>query len=336
MVVNLTDKIIEDLYSLSNENFSESISLQAKRCMLDYLGATFAGSFMLREKGNNLLNQFGETEGKSTVIGFNRKADIQTAVFINGLCSHVAELDDGVRFGMIHPGSPIFSALLPVAEKEKVKGPALLAGIITGYEAAVRTACAVQPSHYNCGYHPTGTCGTIGVAIGIAAMLGFSKSTMKDSLSSAVVSASGTLKVLEDGSELKPFNVARASVNGLLSTFMARTGFKGPDDSLSGSTGFFLMMSEKYDLSYMQKTNDGLLGIEKVYFKPYAACRHAHPAIEAVIKIKDNQGICIKDIDYIKVVTYRGVLGKHDHSKIFGVASAKMSIPYSVAVALAS
>ena len=159
MSVNLTDKFIDELYELRNAAFSGSVVLQAKRCMLDYLGATFAGAQMLKEKSDKLLNYLGETQGDAAVIGLNRKAGIENAAFLNGLSSHVAELDDGVRFGMIHPGSPVFSALFPVAEKEKVKGSDFLLGVITGYEAAVRIACAIQPSHYNCGYHPTSTCG---------------------------------------------------------------------------------------------------------------------------------------------------------------------------------
>lgn len=333
---NLTDKFIDDLYDLSSADFPDSVVLQAKRCLLDYLGATFAGAQMLKEKGNKLLNYLGETQGDAAVIGFNKKAGIENVVLMNGLSAHVAELDDGVRFGGVHLGSPIFSALLPVAEKEKVKGADLLLGIITGYEAAVRIASAIQPSHYNCGYHPTGTCGTIGAAMGIAAMLGFSKSQMKDALSSAAISASGTLKVLEDASELKPFNVGRAALVGLLSAFMARAGFKGPDDTLSGNTGFLSMMAEQYDLSHLERENGESFGIEKVYFKPYASCRHTHPAVEATLKIRMKSGVRADDIKAIKVTTYHGVLGKHDHTEIRGVSSAKMSIPYSVAVSLVS
>ena len=334
MSINLTDKFIDELYDLSNAAFPDSVVLQAKRCMLDYLGVTLAGAQMLKAKGNKLLNYLGETQGDAAVIGFDRKAGLQNAVLVNGLNAHVAELDDGVRFGMIHPGAPIFSALLPLAEKEKLKGADLISGIITGYEAAVRVGCAIQPSHYNCGYHPTGTCGTIGAAMGISAMLGFSKSQMKDALSSAAISASGTLKVLEDGSELKPFNAAKAALSGLLAASMARAGFKGPNDALSGNTGFFSMMAEQYDLLQLEKGGGESLGIEKVYVKPYAACRHAHPAIEATLKIRLNSGVCTSDIKGIKVTTYRGVLGKHDHAEICGVSSAKMSIPYSVALTL--
>ncbi len=332
----LSEKLNDDLYNLSQSDFGESVVHQAKRCLLDYLGVAFVGSQILEEKGNELLRCFGDSNGSATVIGFDRKAGVGNAAFLNGLSAHVAELDDGVRFGMIHPGSPIISALLPIAEQEKATGTDLLAGIIVGYEAAVRIAVAIQPSHYNCGHHPTGTCGTIGAAIGIAAMLGFSRSRMKDTLSSAAVSASGTLKVIEDVSELKPLNAAQAAVSGLLAASMAKAGFKGPYDVLSGDTGFFAMMSNQYDLAQLDRKHADPLAIEKVYIKPYASCRHTHAAIEAALRIRQRSDFRINEIQAVKVITYQGVLGKHDHSKICGVSSAKMSIPYSVAVALAS
>jgi len=332
--MNITENFIDSLYNIRNTKISDEIVLQAKRCLLDYLGATLVGAEMIREKGDKLLSYLGQTNGDITVVGFNKKTTIENAAFINGLSSHVAELDDGVRFGMIHPGAPVFSALLPVAETEKVKGTDLLLGILTGYEAAVRIACAIQPSHYNRGYHPTGTCGTIGAALGIAAMLGFSKSQMKDTLSSAAISASGTLKVLEDGSELKPLNVANAALNGLFASFMARVGFKGPNDVLAGDNGFFAMMAEKFDLTQLERKNNETFYIEKVYVKPYASCRHTHPSIEAALKIRLNNEFCADNIENIKVFTYHGVIGKHDHTEINGASSAKMSIPYSIAAAL--
>lgn len=334
MDYNLTEKFVEDLYSLSKVDFTDSVVLQAKRCLLDYLGVTLAGAQMLQEKGRKLLAYLDNDQGGASVIGFGRKADIGNAAFINGLSAHVAELDDGVRFGMLHPGSPIFSALLPLAEKEKITGTDLLLGTIVGYEAAVRVACAIQPSHYNIGFHPTSTCGAIGAAIGIAVMLGFTKTQMKDALASAAISASGTLKVLEDGSELKPFNVGRAAQVGLLSASIARAGFAGPSDPFSGRSGFLSMMTETYDLSQLETKKGDPFGIEKVYVKPYAACRHAHAAIEAALNIRARSGVRVGDIETIRVVTYRGVLGKHDHTKIWGSSSAKMSIPYGVATAL--
>lgn len=331
---NISDQFIDDLYDLSHQDFSVTVLRQIKRCLLDYLGATLAGAFLLKDKNEKVLDYLGGGNGNATVIGCNRKTNIESAVFINGLSSHAAELDDGVRFGMIHPGSPIFSALLPVAETENLSSSDLCKGAVVGYETAVRLSRAIQPSHYKCGYHPTATCGAIGAAMGIAAMLEFTRPQMKATLSAATISASGTLKVLENGSELKPFNVGQAASTGLIAATMGRSGFKGPDDPLSGNAGFFSMMSEEFDPVQLKTEKSNPLGIHQVYVKPYAACRHAHPAIEAVLKIRVNQKLSLRDISSIQIVTYDSIIGKHDHKEIFGISSAKMSIPFSVATAL--
>jgi len=333
VTINIADQFVEDLYALSHEDLPDSAVQQAKKCLLDYLGAAFAGSRMLHEKGEKLLSCFGSGQD-AAVIGFNRKAGIEASALVNGVSAHVAELDDGVRYGMIHPGAPVFSALLPLAEKEKVNGADFLKGVIIGYEAEVRLACAMQPSHYVRGFHPTSTCGTIGAAMGAAAMLGFSKIEMKDTLSAAAVSAAGMLKVIEDGSEIKPLNVGRAAVNALIAAFVAKAGFKGLEDVFSGELGFFAMMADAYDESKLHKIGGEPFAIEKGYVKPYAACRHVHPAIEAALKIKAERDVEVHLIREIRVITYCGVLGKHDHTFIRGAASAKMSIPYGLAVAL--
>jgi 2-methylcitrate dehydratase PrpD len=330
----LTDRFIDDLYALNQSRFSDEILHQAKKCLLDYIGVTFVGSQMIFDKGNKIFEFLENIQGNTTVIGFDRKVNIENTVLINGLSAHVAELDDGSRFGAIHPGSPIISALLPMAEKENISGEKLLSGIIIGYEAAIRLAHAIQPSHYDMGYHPTATCGTIGAAIGLSAMLNFTKEQMKNAFSTAAISAAGSLKVLDDVSELKSFNVGRAALVGLWSAIMAKSDFKGPNDVLSGETGFLLMMSEKPDLSILTSSKKNQLYIEKIYFKPYASCRHTHPAIEASIKIRRRDTISIGNIKKIKVTTYKGVIGKHDYTEIHGEYSAKMSIPYSVAISL--
>ncbi|WP_372995827.1 MmgE/PrpD family protein [Lutispora sp.] len=334
MKENITDLFIDDLYNMAQGEFSELVIKQAKKCVLDYFGVTLAGARMIEEKGEKYLNFFSSKHGDTTVIGLNRKANIQDAVLINGLSAHVAELDDGHRFGMLHLGAPIISALIALAEKEKLDGKDFLSGVVIGYEAAVRLASAIQPFHKQRGYHASGTCGTIGVAMGVSAALGFTKSQMKDALSASATCASGILETIEDGSELKPFNIGRAALDGLIAAFMARAGFAGPEDVLGGKRGFLPVMAEKFDLNSIYYKNGDALAIEKIYLKPYAACRHCHPAIEAAINLLSKYGIQAKDIRDVKVSTYKLAVGGHDHTLIQGINSAKMSIPYSVAAAL--
>ena len=74
--------------------------------------------------------------------------------------------------------------------------------------------------------------------------------------------------------------------------------------------------------------------IEGIYQKLYAACRHCHPAIEATIDIKNERGFSPKQVEKVEVHTYKLAVAGHDHKVIKGLSSAKMSIPYSVALAI--
>ena len=47
----------------------------------------------------------------------------------------------------------------------------VLRGIIIGYEAAIRMGNCIQPGHRARGFHASGTVGTIGAAMGVAALL---------------------------------------------------------------------------------------------------------------------------------------------------------------------
>jgi 2-methylcitrate dehydratase PrpD len=331
---NLTDIFVDSIYSIKYEHFTELTIKKVKECLLDYIGVTIAGAKILKEKGDKILAIQDDNDVSSSVIGFKRKASLSNSILVNGLSSHVLELDDGVRYGAIHPGAPIFSALLPVAEKYNVKWEEFLLGIVTGYETSIRLACSIQPSHYNAGYHPTSTCCTIGVAVGIAMMIGLSLTMIKDAFSASAISAAGTLKVIENTSELKPFNIGRASLMGFIAVMIAQAEFKGPEDVLSGNAGFLSMMSREYDQSFFFRQENDIFKIHKAYIKPYASCRHTHPAIEASLKLKSKYNISNNDIKKIRVLTYKGVIGKHDGQQIYGETSAKMSIPFSVAVSL--
>lgn len=333
--MNLTDTFIDILDSLRRATLSPTVSHQAKRCLLDYLGATLAGAEMLDARIRVLLEDVNESVGECAVIGVGRCSGSAMAAFANGLSSHAAELDDGVISGIVHPGAPLFSALLPVAQQNAVGGRDLLRGIVTGYEAAVRLADAIQPSHKARGYHATSTCGAAAAAIGIAAMLALPKARMKDAFSAAAVSAAGSLKVLEDDSELKPFNVGRAAAVGLLSATMARAGFIGPCDVLEGTGGFLTTLAADVHVEHLTKAAGAAFGVERVYVKPYAACRYCHGGIEAALDIRRRSGLDPEQIASVDVSTYRWAVAKHDHTEISNASSAKMSIPYSVAVALA-
>lgn len=304
-----------------------------RTCLADTVSVALAGAYDLKEKEDKLLELLGKDGEVVSPIGFTEKTSLTNAILINGLSAHFLELDDGVRYGVIHPSAPLFAAMIPVAKVYGIEWKQFALGAICGYETSIRIASALQPQHYSAGYHPTATCCTLGVAVGIAVMLGYSNEEVKDAFSTATISACGSLKVLEDFSQLKPYNCGKAAMMGYISALMAKAGFKGPNDALGGNTGFLKMMASSYNEDILTAKND-FFYVEKVYLKPYASCRHTHPEIEAAQVIRKNEGFDAHDVTDVNVLTYKGVIGKHDGNDIYGESSARMSIPYSIAISL--
>ena len=315
-------------------SYSPHVDRLVRTFLADTVGVAFAGAADIFEKEEAILT-LKRSEGDAKPIGHNRTCSIVDAIFINGLSSHYLELDDGVRYGVIHPSAPLFAALIPLAIANRVTWDDFLRGAVCGYETSIRVASAMQPHHYSAGYHPTATCCTLGVAVGVSVMLGWDDAVVKDAFSAACVSACGTLKVLEDVSQLKPYNCAKAAANGYMSAIMAGAGFLGPSEPLDGDTGFLKIMTSSYYEEILTGERDYLY-LEKIYQKPYASCRHTHPEIGACFKIRNTAGFSVQQVDCVNVTTYKGVIGKHDFKDIHGESSARMSIPYSVAIALAT
>jgi len=331
--MGLTDRFLDNIFKIRRMSYSSNVESLVRTYLADTVGVTLAGSSDIFDKEECILS-LQQSTGSVKPIGHNRTCSLADAIFINGLSAHYLELDDGVRYGVIHPSAPLFSALIPLAIENKVQWADILRGAVCGYETSIRIASAMQPYHYSAGYHPTATCCTLGVAVGVAVMLGWDDAIVKDAFSAACISACGSLKVLEDVSQLKPYNCAKAALNGYMSALMAKAGFAGPSEPLDGDTGFLKMMSSSYDEDILTGERDYLY-LEKIYQKPYASCRHTHPEIEACFKIRANAGFSLEQVDSVKVTTYKGVIGKHDFKDIHGESSARMSIPFSVAVALA-
>ena len=184
--MNLTDLFLNNILSLRNRPIEDKTEKLIRSFLLDTIGVALAGTKDLSSKEEKMLDLLGDEAGKIHPIGMDRSCSMADAILLNGLNSHYLELDDGVRYGVIHPSAPLFSALIPLAIANKVTWENFLKGTICGYETSIRLASAMQPSHYSKGYHPTATCCTLGVAIGIAVMLGWNDSIVHDALQQLV------------------------------------------------------------------------------------------------------------------------------------------------------
>ena len=314
--MHLTNQFLDVIQGNELVNIPEPVKRKARECLLDYLGVTKGGWQFLRRKHPELIT------------------NTPSEAFLNGFAAHVLELDDGHRHGMIHLGASIVSAVLEVAKKECLKSDDVLRGIIMGYEVAVRCARAIQPGHKVRGYHVSGTCGTIGSAMGVAFACNYNKDQLKSTLACAVSSAAGVLEIQEQASELKPYNTARAAYDGVLAAQIGKLALPGPDDILGGKRGFLAALTDTPHPEFLTDFSEDGYCIEGIYQKVHAACRHCHPAIDATLDMRKDLHLQPDQIDKIEVHTYKLAVGSHDHTEIKGISSAKLSTPYAVALTI--
>ena len=314
-MTNITETFIGGLVKKSQE-IPFNVMQQARKVLLDYLGVLVGGKKYLEEKHPELIKL------------------APSEVFLNGFAAHVLELDDGHRHGMIHLGASIVSAVLDAVKNEGLKSEDMLRGIVMGYEVAVRCARAIQPGHKERGYHVSGTCGTIGSAMGISFACKYNEEQLKSTLACAVSSAAGVLEIQEQASELKPYNVGRAAMAGVVSAQVGKLAMPGPDDILGGKRGFLAALTGTPKPEFLIDFSNDDYAIMGIYQKVHAACRHCHPAIDATIDMRNDLNLKPEQIDHIEVRTYKLAVGSHDHTDIMGISSAKLSTPYAVALAV--
>lgn len=332
--MNQTIAFLEDMSDVAQKEIPSSVIERARESLLDYLAVTCAGAEFQREKLEKYF-EFGEPEeGMFKAIGAGRSLALKEAVFLNGLNGHALDFDDGTNSGIIHLGSPIFSLLLPLAQRYGNTVDEVLKAAIIGYETSYTMAVTIQPRNKELGYHATGTCGVLGATMAASYMLGFSDTERFQAFAAACVSATGMLKALDDGSELKPYNVAKTALLSLTSLQIAKSGFRGSPDPLGGNRGYFKMMTGRELVELRPALLNGTYAIMKSYTKPYASCRYTHPAVEGAILLREKHGIRESDVEHIDVKTYDLAVPGHDHTDIQGAYSAKMSIPFAVAVGL--
>lgn len=329
--MNITDALIDCLDQSASVKPSPETWHQVKRCLLDYTCVAYAGRKVL---GGRLDVLDGPAhDGPCALIGGGRSLDLYTAAMMNGVAAHVIELDDGHRVGAPHLEAVIISAMLALAQAERLTAEQFCLGVLMGYEADIRLSSAIQPGHKLRGFHSTGTCGAVGVACAAAYALGFTRAQKKAAISAAASGGAGILEVLDDNSELKPYNVANAILTGITAAYFARAGFQGPEDVLGGHRGFFRAHTDevKTDRLLGQRPRPGIF---EIYVKPFASCRHSHPAVECALALRGRRAFSAEDVRGIEIRTYQLAIYGHDTVDVTGVSAAKMSTPYSVAAAL--
>ncbi len=237
------------------------------------------------------------------------------------LLGNVMEMDDVHRAAILHPGPVVWaSAMMQYPEAME----SFLDGAVRGYEAMVAVGQTLDPHHYSL-WHPTTTAGFFGAVGVMATHFSMSETQVVWAFGNAGSVAGGLWNLRNENVMTKQWHILHAARTGINAAQSAMDGLTGPRFILEGPQGLHAATCK----NPKPMTFPDQWRIHEVSFKPWGACRHAHPAIDAALALKAKLGKLHGDI---QVETYADAITFCDRPDPVTVNDAKFSIQHSVAV----
>ncbi len=240
-----------------------------------------------------------------------------------GALGSLFEMDDVHKAALLHPGPVVAATVAALPGRDPLRA------LLRGYEAMIRLGRAVGPAHY-AQFHNTGTCGGIGAVVAAATALDLTPAQTVDAIGHAMSLAGGLWQCRNEPVATKHLHVAEAARRGVQAALYAQVGLAGPRFILEGPQGFFAGMArDGSPARILEPAADWL--IHEVSFKPWPACRHSHPAIDAALALRDRLDA---PPAAIHIASYRDALLFCDNPDPETAAQARFSLQHAVAVAL--
>lgn len=322
MLSLLTDHAIDFTLKTRWEDLPAEVQHQAKRCLMDTLGALIAGTRtpvagILRKIA---LEQYGGD--KATLLVDGNRVSAAGAALANGFAGNALDIDDGYRKTKGHPGACALPAVLVGAELSGgCTGKEFLTALVVAYELGIR-AGIIRHATY-AAYHSSGSWGAIAGAAAIGRLMDFSRKQIFDAMGAAEYHApiAPMMKGIDTPSMGKD-SIGWGCMVAVLSALMARDGFTGirplfddtPDEDCVKSLG------RRWE-------------IRNLYFKPYAACRWGQPAVAGALQIVEKYKLAAGRIKHIRVRTFEAaarLANKHPRD----TEEAQYNLAFPVAAAL--
>ena len=331
--MSTTKEVAEFALDLDFESLDSDVIKAGKKAFINFLAVSIYSSNDPTLK--ILLELFNENTNKqlASIVGTNIKSNLDNATLANGYLGHLEDFDDTHFPTIIHPSSPTFPSALALAENMGKNGKEFLLASILGIEICCRVGVAMHPSHYDQGWHITGTTGVFGSAVASGILLELNDIQLKNCLGIAGTQAAGVREVF--GTMSKPFHAGRSSQSGLLAANLASKDFTSATNIFEGRRGFFDVLAPDYDLSILTGNFGSQWEILQNGLKPYACGVVNHPLIDAMIKFKNENEFNIDNIKSIKAYVHHLVpeLVGHKQHPTIGL-EGKFSFHHSMAVGL--
>lgn len=228
-----------------------------------------------------LLASWDPEPGACSIIGTDRTAPVEAAIWLNGAASVSTERDSGNRFTRGHPAAQTFPAVLALAERLGSTGEDLLRALAVAHEVAARFGRATS---FDTTVHTHGTFGVPGAAAGCAILLGLDAAGITQAIDAgcALPPATNWGPVLR-GSAVRDQWIGAGNLAGLAA---ARYAASGHNEEILGTLPAFGGTLGAVDTAILLDGIGTLTLLEHGYLKTHSSCAYTHAPIDAALRAR--------------------------------------------------
>jgi 2-methylcitrate dehydratase PrpD len=332
-----TSALVTFITTAKRDKFPADVIAQGKRCLIDGIGVMLAGS---TTPGSGIVRQYVRSvagKQEASIVGPERlSASAAQAALANGAAGHAMDFDDTQlsttpdrTYGLLtHPTIPALAASLAVAERQGASGADFLEAFLTGFEVECKIAEAIDPSHYQRGFHTSGTVGVFGAAACAAKLMKLDAHAVAHTLTIASSLAAGIR--VNFGSMTKPLHVGRAAENGVLAAELGSRGFTGGTDGLDGQWGFFQVLGGGAELERLIPVlgNPYTIVSPGVSIKPYPSGVLSHPSMDAMLTLVTTHDLKPDQIAAVRLRAGSNILEPLRYKVAKTELEAKFCVPF--------
>ncbi|TRZ95204.1 MAG: MmgE/PrpD family protein, partial [Rhodocyclaceae bacterium] len=191
---------------------------------------------------------------------------------------------------------------------------------------------AVYPSHYDVGWHITGTAGVFGAAAAAGKVLRLSQQQLVWALGIAATQACGLREMF--GSMCKPLHPGLAARNGLYAALLARQNFTSSEQGIEGKRGFANVLATERDYRPITESLGETWELLENTYKPFACGIVIHPVIDGCIQLREEHALKASDISAIDLRVHPLVLELTGKTAPRVGLEGKFSVYHSAAAAI--
>jgi len=288
-----------------------------KRAVIDLLGCALAGSAHKTVPGVVKMLEGIDGAGTHAVWGTGDKLEMKGAVFLNAYTGALFDMDDGHRRAQGHPGAVIVPAVLTVGAKLGCSGPKVLEAVAVGYDVGIREAVRIREA----GGPRKGSSGWCapGAAAAVGKLLDLTDEQMANAIGLAeyFTPQAGQDRSVQFPSMMKE-GIPWGAYTGSFCAHLAKGGFTAHRPHLADAEELCKDLGERVEVDF-------------TYYKKWAACRWAHPALSGLETCKkETEGFDISKVKHVNIRSFEKGLLLNNRTPN-NTLQAVYSIPFSVA-----